>query len=140
MGKLCETCGKPFDRPRDYSAAQWERRRFCSAPCVRGHLKALGPNTRYRKIRRADGQVVSEHRAVMERQLGRPLRANEHVHHLNGDKQDNRPENLALVDPIEHGRHHGLTDAAYGRANALPMGRAIARGVRRAMQRDEAAS
>jgi len=37
-----------------------------------------------------------EHRAVMEAQIGRPLRAEESVHHRNGVRDDNRPENLEL--------------------------------------------
>lgn len=49
---------------------------------------------------------VLEHRLVMEERLGRYLRPDEIVHHINDDPTDNRVENLAVMTQGEHARLH----------------------------------
>lgn len=49
-----------------------------------------------------------EHVVVIEHHIGRSLRKNETVHHINGNKTDNRIENLFLCSREQHDKAHGM--------------------------------
>ncbi len=79
--------------------AQWKGgRRVHSDGYVRVYLHAADPLA----VMRGVSSHVAEHRLLMARILGRPLLRTETVHHINGDRADNRLENLQL-----RRGHHG---------------------------------
>jgi hypothetical protein len=70
--------------------------------------------SRYKKVKRG-GRTFNAHRLVMERHLGRPILATEHVHHINGDRFDNRVENLEVRDGRDHVAEHAEERRIYPR-------------------------
>jgi hypothetical protein len=64
-------------------------------------LRIFKSPEKYKRVR-VDGKYVREHRLVAEKMIGRKLKKQEQVHHKNGNKKDNRPENLEILMNKEH--------------------------------------
>lgn len=93
-------------------ASNWKGGRAVTAG---GHIYVYSPEHPHRT---KQGYVM-EHRLVMEKHLGRYLEPTEDIHHINGDKKDNRIENLKLLSRSEHTKLHQDAYAELVRLRAI---------------------
>lgn len=70
----------------------------------------------YLEYTRGHNKFRSVHVVEMEKRLGRRLLPDEHVHHIDGDKLNNNPNNLALVTASGHARLHRREELLAGKS------------------------
>jgi hypothetical protein len=113
--RTCRICGKEFH------AAKWQlddtvrnQGVYCSRKCKHKAMEIDGPGSRRK---RWDGYIevyypkhpdapkggwMLEHRLVAEQKYGRRIGKGEHIHHIDGMKDNNNPDNLEILDPSTH--------------------------------------
>jgi hypothetical protein len=94
----CAQCGEVNVRSKQASGGYNYKQKFCSKSCASESYRKVGGCTDKNgyKYSIIGGKQVFEHRAVMEKMIGRELFSDETVHHKNGIRADNRPDNLEL--------------------------------------------
>ncbi len=138
---VCERCGKTIRKP----PSKKTERNFCSQSCLCKTLAeeynptkmteevrqkiSISHQTSLRAIKSREKRFGNrefkgykkvcgrhEHRIVAEEILGRALKKGEVVHHIDGNKRNNSPENLMIFrNQKEHAKWHAEHDRGWGK-------------------------
>lgn len=128
----CVECGAEFNERKS------KARKTCSKACVVAYQSGVGNPHFKGGLSMMRGYVIVTHRdakqwtylhrAIVEAHIGRALRSDEIVHHVNHDRTDNRIENLQVVTRAEHLDLHRADhdrSKALGRAWATRRAKAV---------------
>jgi len=117
--RKCKRCGDPFLAEKSSSDKNEKFGCFCSRSCAAGKGES---HSRWRGGKQSYGGYVyiwepshpnankrgyvAEHVLVISKKIGRPLIDKEQVHHINGVKNDNDPDNLVVMTINKHRSLH----------------------------------
>lgn len=119
--RTCTVCGSKFNRKKYPSGVleaptEFRKRKYCSRECYHTTINGSGnPSYKDGFKRGHDGGYLRfsndryVHRATVEEHIGRGLTGDEHVHHIDGDVENNAIENLEIVTNSNHRRLHCAT-------------------------------
>lgn len=123
----CANCKETFNKSRKPGGRLYAEQKYCSPECKHEFMRKsalsrfeAGQNGRHIKrhgyvwlsvpsLVTGKKHAVLEHRYVMSKHIGRELLPDETVHHVNGNRQDNRIENLELFSS-RHGPGQRVID------------------------------
>lgn len=109
---FCETCGACIEKLK--SRLKRYKRIFCDEKCQREGFKLNPPKKgngfwyekEYRILHAGKGKGIKEHIKIMQDHIGRKLRKDEVVHHIDENRSNNDLSNLQLMTRSEHTSHH----------------------------------
>lgn len=106
---ICEKCGAEFE----VQPHRATRAKYCGLSCKQSAItRARNFSNRGTGIGYVKFNGRHEHRIVAESKLGRSLLPGEIVHHIDGNKKNNSPDNLSVMFQSEHVRLHRAQMAA----------------------------
>jgi hypothetical protein len=110
---VCKNCEQVF-------LSKYKDRKFCSVECACEYRRKKPKTAKiskdgYKRIWLTDGSSIKEHTYIMEQHIGRKLKQDECVHHIDGNRSNNDIENLQLMTIGEHSKLHRMQEMREGK-------------------------